>query len=128
MSPWRWVSEAVVIATHDEQLAEHGGAPGVRDLALLQSALARPKNLVAYGSPDIAALTAAYACGITKNHPFVDGNKRTALLTANLFLLDHGHDIGANDAELLAIMLGVSDGSMSETQFAEWLRRNIIPA
>jgi len=128
MSPWRWVSEAVVIATHDEQLAEHGGAPGVRDLALLQSALARPKNLVAYGSPDIAALTAAYACGITKNHPFVDGNKRTALLTANLFLLDHGHDIGANDAELLAIMLGISDGSMSETQFAEWLRRNIIPA
>jgi len=100
----------------------------VRDLALLQSALARPKNLVAYGSPDIAALTAAYACGITKNHPFVDGNKRTALLTANLFLLDHGHDIGANDAELLAIMLGISDGSMSETQFAEWLRRNIIPA
>jgi len=113
---------------HDEQLAEHGGATGVRDLALLQSALGRPKNLVAYGSPDIADLAAAYAYGITKNHPFVDGNKRTALLTANLFLLDHGHDIGADDADLLAVMLRVSDGSMTEKQFAKCVRRNIIPA
>ena len=127
MSPWRWVSEVVVIAVHDEQLAEHGGTTGVRDLALLQSALARPKNLVAYGSPDIADLAAAYACGITNNHPFVDGNKRTALLTANLFLLDHGHDISADDAELVAVMLRISDGSMTEKQFAQWLRRNIVP-
>lgn len=113
---------------HDEQLAEHGGVTGVRDMALLQSALARPKNLVAYGSPDIADLAAAYAYGITKNHPFVDGNKRTALLTTNLFLLDHGHDISADDAELLAVMLRISDGSMTEKQFAQWLRRNIVPA
>ena len=113
---------------HDEQLAEHGGATGVRDLALLQSALARPKNLAAYGSPDIADLAAAYAYGITKNHPFIDGNKRTALLVANIFLLDHGHDIGADDADLLAVMLRVSDGAMKEKQFAEWLRRNIVRA
>ena len=96
--------------------------------SLLQSALARPKNLIAYDSPDMAALAAAYAFGITKNHPFIDGNKRTALLTANIFLLDHGHDIGANDADLLAVMLRISDGSMTEAQLAEWLRRNIIPA
>lgn len=128
MSRWRWVGEAVVVAVHDEQLAEHGGATGVRDLALLQSALARPKNLAAYGSPDIADLAAAYAYGITKNHPFIDGNKRTALLVANIFLLDHGHDIGADDADLLAVMLRVSDGAMKEKQFAEWLRRNIVRA
>jgi death-on-curing protein len=128
VSRWRWVGEAVVVAVHDEQLAEHGGATGVRDLALLQSALARPKNLAAYGSPDIADLAAAYAYGITKNHPFIDGNKRTALLVANIFLLDHGHDIGADDADLLAVMLRVSDGAMKEKQFAEWLRRNIVRA
>jgi len=122
MSPWRWVSEAVVIATHDEQLAEHGGAPGVRDLALLQSALARPKNLVAYGSPDIAALTAAYACGITKNHPFVDGNKRAGFMTGYVFMERNGLAFTASEAEAAQAVLELAAGSIDETGFALFLR------
>jgi death on curing protein len=100
VTDWHWISERVVLAIHDEQLAEHGGGAGVRDMGLLQSALARPRHLATYGNPDLAALAASYASSIAKNHPFVDGNKRTSFIVANVFLLDHGYEIATDDAEL----------------------------
>ncbi len=127
MSDWRWVKETVVLAIHDEQLAEHGGAAGVRDMGLLQSALARPQHLAAYEKPDLAALAASYASGIARNHPFVDGNKRTAFVVANVFLLDHGYDIAADDAEIVATMNSLASGQLDEAGFAEWLRRLLVP-
>ena len=92
-----WIEEAVVLAVHEEQLAEHGGAVGIRDLGLLQSALARPQHLVAYGKPDVAALAAAYGYGIARNHPFMDGNKRTAFTVTELFLTLNGYELLADD-------------------------------
>ena len=125
---WRWVSEDVVLAVHDEQLAEHGGLAGVRDLPLLQSALARPKNLEAYGNPDIADLAAAYAVGIARNHAFNDGNKRTALVVAaGIFLPLNGYELAASDGESVRAMLSVADGTMSEPEFAIWLRTYMRP-
>jgi death on curing protein len=124
---WRWIIEAVVLAIHDEQLAEHGGLPGVRDLALVQSALARPQNLAGYGKPDIADLAAAYAYGIARNHGFIDGNKRTAFVVAYVFLLDHGYEITASDPEIVRIMLAVATGDLPDAELAAWLRRNIRP-
>ena len=124
---WRWVSEDVVLAVHDEQLAEHGGLAGVRDLPLLQSALARPQNLEAYGNPDIADLAAAYAVGIARNHAFLDGNKRTAWVVAETFLLKNGYELIANDRDGVMTMLAVADGTMSEPELAIWLRTYIRP-
>ncbi len=126
---WRWASEDVVLAVHDEQLAEHGGLSGVRDLPLLQSALARPQNLEAYGNPDVADLAAAYAVGIARNHAFIDGNKRTALVVAaGIFLPLNGYELAASDAESVRAMLAVADGTMSEAELAIWLRTYIRPA
>ncbi len=119
---WKWVAERVVLAIHDEQLDEHGGAPGVRDMALVQSALARPANLAAYGAPDIADLAAAYAYGIARNHGFVDGNKRTAFVVAYVFLLDHDHDLAASDTEAVTITLATAAGEISEAELATWFR------
>jgi death-on-curing protein len=119
---WRWLAEALILAIHDEQLAEHGGRVGLRDLGLLQSALARPMNLAAYDDPDVFDLAAAYAFGIARSHPFVDGNKRTAFVAAAVFLLDNGHEIDAADEAIVTIMLAVSEGSMSEKDLAKWLR------
>jgi death on curing protein len=125
---WRWVSEDVALAIHDEQIAEHGGLAGVRDLALLQSALARPQNLAAYANPDLAELAASYAVGIARNHPFLDGNKRTALVVAaGVFLPLNGYKLAASDAETVTIMLSVADGSMPEKDFAAWLRAHLQP-
>ncbi|MGD1062510.1 MAG: type II toxin-antitoxin system death-on-curing family toxin [Terracidiphilus sp.] len=125
---WRWVSEDVVLAVHDEQLAEHGGLAGVRDLPLLQSALARPKNLEAYGNPDIADLAADYAVDIARNHAFIDGNKRTALVVAaGIFLPLNGYELAASDGESVRAMLSVADGTMSELEFAIWLRTYMRP-
>jgi death-on-curing protein len=125
---WRWVSEDVVLAVHDEQIAEHGGLAGVRDASLLQSALARPQHLEAYGDPDIADLAASYAVGIARNHAFLDGNKRTALVVAaGVFLPLNGYQLAANDAETVTVMLSVADGSMPEEKLAAWLRANIRP-
>ena len=90
MTTWRWIDRTVLIAIHDMQLAEHGGGAGLRDGNLLESSLAEPENLAAYGSPDAAALAAAYGCGISRNDAFIDGNKRTALVAAELFLLLNG--------------------------------------
>lgn len=125
---WRWVSTNVVLAIHEEQIAEHGGMPGLRDESLLLSALARPQHLAAYGEPDIAGLAAAYAFGIARNHPFLDGNKRTALtVAAGVFLPLNGYKLDALDADTVRSMLALANGSMSEADFATWLRSNIRP-
>jgi death-on-curing protein len=118
----------VVLAIHDAQLAEHGGASGVRDRGLLDSALARPQHLAAYGEPDIATLAAAYAFGIARNHPFVDGNKRTALVALETFLALNGHDLAADDAACVVTMLGLAAGELEEDALADWVRANLTPA
>jgi death-on-curing protein len=125
MTEWVWIDESVVLAIHDEQLAEHGGASGVRDLGLLQSALARPQNLAAYGSPDAADLAAAYAFGVVRNHPFVDGNKRTAFVAAELFLELNGHTLQSDDEDCVLTMLKLASGDMPEADFAAWIRRDM---
>lgn len=126
-SAWRWIKESSVLAIHEEQIAEHGGLAGTRDLALLQSALARPKNLEADGDPDVADLAAAYAVGIARNHPFLDGNKRTAWVVGETFLLKNGYELTAGDREGVTAMLSVADGTMSEPEFAVWLRTYMRP-
>jgi death-on-curing protein len=122
---WRWIKESSVLAIHEEQVAEHGGLGGVRDMPLLQSALARPQNLAAYGSPDVADLAASYAVGIARNHAFLDGNKRTAWVVAETFLLKNGYELIARDEDGVTAMLAVADGSMAEQEFAIWLRTYI---
>jgi death on curing protein len=125
MSEPEWIKLNTVFAIHDEQLAEHGGLGGVRDQGLLESALGRPMNLFAYGSPkpDIAALTAAYAYGIARNHAFVDGNKRCSRVVARTFLLANGgYGIKADESEQVKIWCDLADGTMSEDEFATWLR------
>jgi death on curing protein len=126
-SSWRWLNPQVLLAVHDEQLAEHGGASGTRDLGLFESALAKPQNLAHYGQPDAAALAAAYGCGIARNHPFVDGNKRTAFVAVELFLYLNQVELTADDTQCVAVMLGVAEGSIDETQFAAWLRTHTQP-
>lgn len=127
MTSWRLVGLRVTLAVHDRQLAEHGGGEGVRDLGLLESALARADNLIAYGQPDAADLAAAYGFGIARNHPFVDGNKRTAFVIVLLFLLDNGYRLTASDADAYQAMMAVADGTGSEEGFAAWIRANIQP-
>jgi death-on-curing protein len=123
---WRWVEKDVVLAIHDEQLAEHGGMKGLRDESLLLSALARPQNLAAYGTPDVADLAASYAVGIARNHAFIDGNKRTALVVAaGVFLPLNGYKLTASDGETVRMMLAVADGTMSEPELAVWFRTYI---
>ena len=124
---WRWIKESSVLAIHEEQIAEHGGLAGVRDLPLLQSALARPQNLAAYGSPDVADLAASYAVGVARNHAFLDGNKRTAWVVAETFLLKNGYELIARDDDGVTAMLAVADGTMPEQEFAIWLRTYIRP-
>lgn len=110
---------------HDEALAAHGGASGVRDMGLLESALARPRNQFAYGETDVAALAAAYAFGIVRNHPFVDGNKRTAFLTAVLFLERNGARFTASEVDSALKTLALAAEEIEEAQFAIWLRENV---
>ncbi len=124
---WRWIKESSVLAIHDEQISEHGGLAGLRDLALLQSALARPQNLAVYGDPDIAGLAAAYAVGIARNHAFLDGNKRTAWVVAETFLLKNGYELIAGDEAGVTAMLAVADGTMPEPELAVWFRTYIRP-
>lgn len=123
----KWVILSTVLAIHDEQLAEHGGLPGVRDMGLLESALSRPQNLAAYGDPepDIAALAAAYAFGIAKNHPFIDGNKRVSAVVTRLFLRLNGHDFTAPEMSRLHAWLELAAGNTQENDFAQWVRENI---
>lgn len=117
-----WLSHRAIEIIHDEQLAEHGGAGGTRDVGLLESALARPQNLFAYGEGDICALAAAYAAGIVRNHPFVDGNKRTGFLAAYAFLNVNGLDLIAPESEAVVMTLDLASGEMPEDGFAAWLR------
>ena len=127
MADWVWVAQSVVLAVHDEQIAEHGGAAGVRDLGLLESALARPQHLAVYDpDADAAALAAAYAFGIARNHPFVDGNKRTALVVSETFLAINGYALAASDAELIVTFLGLAAGDLSEEALAAWFRERIV--
>ncbi len=119
---WVWLSADVLRAVHEEQLVEHGGAPGTRDEGLFESALARPENLAVYGNPDAVALAAAYGWGLARNHPFIDGNKRTAFVAVELFLDLNGYELHATDADCVLTMLGVAAGDMSEETFAAWLR------
>jgi death-on-curing protein len=127
VSGWVWLDRTVLVAAHDEQLAEHGGAAGFRDEGLLDSALARPLNLAAYDSPDVAALAASYAVALAKNHPFMDGNKRTAFVAMELFLWLNGHELNAGDAECVLAMLNVAAGEWDEATLAAWLRERIAP-
>ena len=127
MSRWVWLDPAVLHAVHEEQLAEHGGASGTRDAGLFASALARPENLAAYGEPDAATLAAAYGWGLARNHPFVDGNKRTAFVATELFLVLNGFELTADDAACVLTMLAVASGDMSEDDIAAWIRTHLAP-
>lgn len=123
---WVWVADSVVLAIHEAQLAEHGGIAGIRDEGLLSSALARPQNLYAYGeAPDVTALAAAYAFGIARNHPFLDGNKRTAFVVMELFLNLNGWVLNAEDGDCISAMQALAAGDLSEKALAAWLREHI---
>lgn len=125
MSQWVWIEESVVWAVHEAQLAEHGGSAGVRDAGLLKSALARPLNLLAYGEADASTLAAAYGFGIARNHPFIDGNKRTAFVCAELFLALNGYALSASDADCVSTMLALAAGELPETEFATWISAHL---
>lgn len=125
---WIWVGADVARAVHDRQLAEHGGPAGVRDAGALESALTRPQNQAAYGEPDAAALTAAYAYGLARNHPFVDGNKRTAWVVARLFLASNDIEFRFDKADAVATVLRLAAGELSEEELADWFRERVRPA
>lgn len=125
---WTWVVLEAATAAHAEQLAQHGGGDGVRDRGLLESAMARPQQLDAYGEPDLASLAASYAFGIARNHPFVDGNKRTAAVVAETFLILNGARLTATDAELVVCFLALAAGELSEEELADWFRQRVTPA
>jgi death-on-curing protein len=123
-----WLSPQLILAIHDEQLAEHGGSTGLRDAGLLDSALARPLNRAGYGEPDIAELAAVYALGIAKNHLFVDGNKRTAFVALEVFLRLNGCLFTAGDAEAVVMTLAMAAGELPDDEFTTWVRMHTIPA
>lgn len=123
----RWISKAVVLAIHDEQLSEHGGGQGLRDEGSLEAALDRPRNLLHYGAPDIAALAAAYAFGLAKNHPFVDGNKRTSFVVTELFLDLNGHELTMDDATAVTAWLSLAAGELAEEALAAKIRDALRP-
>jgi death-on-curing protein len=125
---WRWLSRRIITSIHVKQIQRHGGGHGIRDEGLLDSALARPQNLAAYEEPTIFELGASYAFGIARNHPFVDGNKRTAFVAAALFLRLNGQILGADQAETAVVFLRLAAGELSEAELAEWLRRNSAPS
>jgi len=127
MKEFIWVLDEVVLALHDEQLAAHGGLAGIRDRGAVESALARPRNLAACEAcDDIARLAAAYAYGIARNHGFADGNKRTALVTADLFLMLNGYELVSSPVENVLTILSLAEGSLSEEELTSWIRQNII--
>ena len=126
MTDPEWLSKAVILAIHDEQLAEHGGGTGVRDDGLLESALMRPRNRFAYDeAADLATLAAGSAFGLARNHPFIDGNKRTAFVAAEVFLDLNGMILAASDGDCVLTMLRLAAGEIEEDAFAAWLRANV---
>lgn len=122
---WTWLDAAVIQAVHEEQLAEHGGGTGMRDPNLLASALARPQQLASYGEPDVADLAASYGLGIARNHPFIDGNKRTAFVAVELFLVLNGSVLMATDVDCVLTMLDLATGKLAEADFAAWIRQHL---
>ena len=125
MSDRKWINRQVLLLLHDESLAEHGGAAGIRDEGLLDSALARPRNLALYEEPDVAGLAASYAVGLAKNHAFVDGNKRAAFLSVGLFLGLNGYRLHASQVAATLAVLAVAAGEMDEPGFAAWVRQHL---
>jgi len=125
MSP-QWVGLSVVLAIHEQQISEHGGSLGIRDLEAIESALGRPKNLLLYGEPDIFDLAAAYGFGLSQNHGYIDGNKRTAYVVTRLFLMLNGQDIRASAAERVFAFLEVGKGEMGQAELASWLRSHSL--
>ena len=122
---WIWLDACDANAIHAEQLAEHGGPAGTRDQGALESALARPQNLASYGEPDIAALAASYAFGIARNHPFVDGNKRTAWILARLFIRLNGGALKFDKEDAYRTVMALAAGDLSEETLAAWLRERL---
>ena len=125
MKRWRWVREDVAFAIHDRQLAEHGGPEGVRDAGALKSALARPRHLAVYERPDAAALAAAYAYGLARNHPFADGNKRTAWVAARVFLAINGYRLEFDPHDAVRTIEALAAGTLSESEVATWFRQRV---
>lgn len=130
MSEPIWIAEQMALEIHDRQLAIHGGLAGVRDAGLLASALARPRHLLAYSStpPDIAQMSAAYAYGIAKNHPFIDGNKRTAAVVMESFIEFNNLRLTADNQAMYLVIIQLVDGTRSEEDFTNWIRQNIRSA
>ena len=124
---WIWIEPAVIVAIHEEQLAEHGGPAGTRDQGLLESALARPLQLAHYGKPDAADLAASHAFGIARNHPFIDGNKRAAFLAIGMFLSINGYRLVSDQAAATVAMLALAASELDEASFAAWLRQHLQP-
>ena len=122
---WVWLDAQALLAVHEEQLAEHGGAAGTRDAGLFESTLARPLHLAAYPDPDAADLAAAYGFGLARNHPFVDGSKRTAFVAVELFLALNGFELIANDADCVLTMLALASSDIDDAAFAAWLRSHL---
>ena len=122
-----WIDLEVTLAIHDAQIAEHGGQSGVRDRGLLESALARPRNQFVYGEHSLARLAARYAFGISRNHPFLDGNKRTSLVVAESFLILNGRELIATDLECVTIFLQLAAGELTESQLADWIATHLTP-
>ena len=121
---WRWIRLGEAMAIHAEQIVEHGGLEGIRDQGLFESAMARPENLAAYGKPDACDLAAAYAYGLARNHPFADGNKRTAFVVSVTFLILNGRDLTATEVDVVKTILGLAAGELSEAELADWFRAN----
>ena len=119
---WKWVDPEVVLAIHDQQIAEHGGAGGIRDMGLIESALARPKNLASYSAADVFDLAAENGYGIARNHGFIDGNKRTAYVVTLVFLVLNGHDLTAQAVERVLVFEKLGKGVLAPDEFAGWLR------
>ena len=127
MSPIRWIAKATILKIHSAQLAEHGGISGIRDDGLLESALARPELKAQYGEEDLSLLAAAYAFGIARNHPFLDGNKRTAYVAMELFLLKNGMALVSSDEDSVLTFLKLASGELSEDELAAWIRQHSVP-
>jgi death on curing protein len=119
---WRWVDRRALELLHDESLAEHGGSTGLRDEGLLESALGRPQNLLAYGQPDFADLAAAYGAALVKNHPFAEGNKRAGFLSVGLFLGLNRYRLDATQVDAVLTMFALAAGDLEERAFAAWIR------
>ena len=123
---FRWINRQALVLLHDESLAIHGGGAGLRDEGLFESALARPENLAAYGSPDVFECAAAYAFGLARNHPFVDGNKRVALLASGVFLRINGYRLNVSQADAAEAVISLAAGDLSESAYAAWLRAGCV--